>query len=199
MQYPDFYNSIPTIKVQDPLSDILGSFQYGEYEFSYVDIVKASGHSCPTVAGAFIVTMVALNSLYNGERAVRGELAVEFKDALEDGVTGVISNVISQITGATQKSGFKGLNKKFARHSLMKFDAILEYSIKFTRLDTGKSVEIQYNPKPIEQNILMPSLMQKVMQNSATDEELELFGKLWQTRVAQIFENIDKVILIKEV
>jgi len=199
MQYPDFYDSIPTIKVQDPLSDILGSFQYGEYEFSYVDIVKASGHSCPTVAGAFIVTMVALNSLYNGERAVRGELAVEFKDALEDGVTGVISNVISQITGATQKSGFKGLNKKFARHSLMKFDAILEYSIKFTRLDTGKSVEIQYNPKPIEQNILMPSLMQKVMQNSATDEELELFGKLWQTRVAQIFENIDKVILIKEV
>jgi len=199
MQYPDFYDSIPTIKVQDPLSDILGSFHHGEYEFSYLDIVKASGHSCPTVAGAFIVTMVALNSLYKEKRAVRGEIEVEFKDSLEDGVTGVISNVISHITGATDKSGFKGLNKKFARHSLMKFDTQLEYAIKFTRLDTNKSIEINYDPKPIAQNILMTSLIQKVMQNSATDEELELFGKLWQTRVSEIFENIDKVISIKEV
>ena len=199
MQYPDFYDSIPTIKVQDPLSDILGSFHNGEYEFSYLDIVKASGHSCPTVAGAFIVTMVALNTLYKDKRAIRGEIEVEFKNSFEEGVTGVISNVISQITGATQTSGFKGLNKRFARHSLMKFNSELEYAIKFTRTDTKKSVEINYDPKAISQNMLMPSLMQKAMQNSATDEELELFGKLWQTRVSEIFENIDKVILVKEV
>ena len=110
MNTPQFFENIENIKVKDPLSQVLGAFSNGEYEFSYLDIVKSAGHSCPTVAGAYLLTQVALESLYPNERAVRGDIKVVFKESLEEGVAGVIGNVISQITGATDKSGFKGLN-----------------------------------------------------------------------------------------
>ncbi len=112
MNYPDFFNKIEVIKVQDPLSAVLGAFAKGEYEFNYLDVVKSAGHSCPTIAGAYLITAEALKALYPNELAVRGNIKVEFKESLEDGVAGVISNVASQITGATDKSGFKGLARK---------------------------------------------------------------------------------------
>ena len=58
MQYPNLFNEIETIKLQDDLSDFLGTFENGMVEFSYLDIVKSAGHSCPTVAGAYIMTLV---------------------------------------------------------------------------------------------------------------------------------------------
>ena len=61
MNYPNFFKTIEVIKVKDPLSKILGVFENGEYEFSYLDVVKSAGHSCPTVAGAYIITLKALS------------------------------------------------------------------------------------------------------------------------------------------
>ena len=49
MIYPQFFNKIPTIKLQDDLASFLGAFEDGIIEFSYLDIVKSAGHSCPTV------------------------------------------------------------------------------------------------------------------------------------------------------
>jgi len=198
MSYPDFFNSIETIKVQDPLSQVLGAFTMGEYEFSYLDVVKSAGHSCPTVAGAYIITLEALKTLYPNQRAVRGNIKVEFEESLEDGVAGVISNVISQITGATDKSGFKGLQGQFARHSLMSFNADISSSARFTRVDTGKSVDVTYNPEPVKANPMMMQLMSKLISGEASSEEVKEFGNLWQDRVERIFENIDAVVEINE-
>ena len=199
MSYPKFYDEVETIKVKDPLSDLLGAFDGGEYEFSYLDVVKSAGHSCPTVAGAYIITLVALKALYPNERMLRGNIKVEFKESLTDGVAGVISNVISQITGATDVSGFKGLNGKFARHSLMNFNANIESSARFTRVDNSKSVDVTYNPSSIMPDSKMQPLMQKMMQGDATADELKEFGDLWQDRVAKIFENLDSVVKVEEV
>jgi hypothetical protein len=138
MNYPDFFDEVQTIKVKDPLAFVLGAVIDGDYEFNYLDVVKSAGHSCPTVAGAYLITAEALKALYPDEVAVRGNISVEFKESLEDGVAGVISNVVSQITGATDKSGFKGLAGKFARHSLMDFDAQIDSSARFTRIDNDK-------------------------------------------------------------
>jgi len=140
----------------------LGAFDNGEYEFKYIDVVKSAGHSCPTVAGAYIITLEGLKALYPNERAVRGNVKVEFQESLEDGVAGVISNVISHITGATDKSGFKGLQGKFARHSLMHFNSDTQASVRFTRLDTQKCVEVTYNPSNILPNPDMKVIMQKM-------------------------------------
>ena len=199
MSYPKFYDAVESIKVIDPLSNALGAFENGEYEFNYLDVVKSAGHSCPTVAGAYIITQAALNALYLNERAVRGNVKVEFEEAMEDGVAGVIANVVSQITGATDKSGFKGLQGKFARYSLMSFSASINASGRFTRVDSGKCVDVTYNPSSIMPSPAMQPLMQKMMQGAATSDELKEFGRLWQDRVQRIFENLNEVVRVEEV
>ncbi|WP_310442307.1 FmdE family protein [Sulfurimonas sp.] len=196
MNYPKFFDTVESIKVVDPLSNVLGAFEGGVYEFNYLEIVKAAGHSCPTVAGAYITTLVGLKALYPNSPAIRGEIKVEFKESLEDGVAGVISNVISQITGATDKSGFKGLSGKFARHSLMKFDAKISSSVRFTRADNGKSVDVYYDPSLVGGSPKMQPLMQKMMGGMANPQEMREFGELWQDRVKRIFENMPTVVKV---
>ena len=60
MHQPNFFKSIPTIVLRDPLSQLLGSAEEGLIEYSYGEVVKLTGHSCPTVAGAWIMTTQAL-------------------------------------------------------------------------------------------------------------------------------------------
>ncbi len=198
MKYPTFFNKIPTVTLQDPLSDFLGTFEDGIIEFTYLDIVKSAGHSCPTVAGAYLVTITALKELYPDELPIRGNIEVSIKNDIKEGVTGVISNVITQITGATELSGFKGLNGKFARNNLMHFNSDIDSQIKFTRLDNQKSVEISYNSSEIKGNPKQQELMMKLMQGVATKEEKIEFGKLWQERVENIFQQSDRVLNIKK-
>lgn len=198
MKYPEFFNSVESIKVVDPLSNVLGAFEDGIYEFTFLDAVKSAGHSCPTVAGAYLITLEGLKALYPNSLAVRGEIKVKFKESLEEGVAGVISNVVSQITGATDKSGFKGLAGKFARHSLMDFNADISSSVRFTRVDSGKSVDVYYDPSSVGGSPKMQQLMQKMMGGMANKEEIKEFGALWQDRVKRIFENKSSVVKVVE-
>ncbi len=198
MNYPKFYDSVESIELVDPLAKILGAFENGEYAITYLEVVKAAGHSCPTVAGAYLMAQSALKVLYPEQRAVRGTVKVAFKEDLQEGVAGVIGNVISHITGATDKSGFKGLGGNFARHSLMEFNADIQSSARFSRVDNAKSVDIIYNPSSITADPAMMPLMQKMQSGSATEEDIKLFGQLWQDRVARIFQNSDQVIQITE-
>lgn len=198
MQYPKFFDTIETITLQDDLSDFLGTFQEGMIELSYLDVVKAAGHSCPTIAGAYLMALIGLKTLYQNQIPKRGEIFVAFQEDAKEGVTGVIANVITHITGATESSGFKGINDHFARYELMKFNADIHSSIKFQRLDTGATVELIYNPTNIPGNPRINLLMQKWLSNTATEVEKKEFGTLWQQRVETIFHNKDKVITILE-
>ncbi len=186
MNYPKFFDEVPSIELYDPLSDVLGSFNSGVYEITYKEVVKMAGHSCPTVGGAYLMTLKGLKALYPGRLPVRGEIKVEFKEDEKEGVAGVIGNVISNITGATTVTGFKGLNGNFARHSLMFYNSDIDSSVRFTRLDTNKSVDVYYDHSIVPADFSMQELMPKVLNNTATDEEKKEFGKLWQTRVKRI-------------
>jgi len=196
VNYPIFFNTLPTIKLQDPLSAFLGTFESGLVEFSYLDIVKSAGHSCPTVTGAYLTTLKGLEALYKDETPQRGAIKVEIKDDIANGVTGVISNVITQITGATEIAGFKGINGNFARNNLMEFNADIGSSVKFTRLDTNKSVEVTYDPSSVGGSPKQQELMGKIMQGKATPQDKKEFGELWQDRVRRIFEVKNQVITI---
>ncbi|MBC8215235.1 MAG: hypothetical protein H8E64_01825 [Candidatus Marinimicrobia bacterium] len=196
MNYPKYFDNIETIKLQDMLANFLGAFENGIVEFSYLDVVKSAGHSCPTVAGAFLMVREGLKALYKGEIPQRGEISISFKEDAEEGVAGVIANVVTQITGATETSGFKGIGGKFVRHGLMTFNDDISSSIKLNRLDTEKSVEVHYDPNTIPGSPLQQSLMQKIMQDIATADDNKLFGELWQQRVENIFNNVGKVITI---
>ena len=198
MTYPQFFNKTPTIKLQDDLASFLGAFEDGIIEFSYLDIVKSAGHSCPTVLGAYLMTLEGLKALYENELPKRGQIIVEFKEAQNMGVTGVLGNVIMNITGATTINGFKGISGKFDRNNLMKFEQDINgASVRFTRIDTQQSVDIFYDASSIKAHEDMNFLMQKSVQGSATNEEKLEFGKLWQQRVEDISNNIEKVIKVK--
>ncbi len=199
MKYPDFFNKVKTIKLKDELSNFLGTFEDGIVEYNYTEVVKAAGHSCPTVAGAYMMCAKALEKLYPSCLPVRGQIKVEFKNTIDEGVTGVISNVISHITGATKETGFKGIAGKFVRHSLLEYDADIDGLIRFTRLDNYEVVDLTYNPiVPPKQE--MQELMQKSISGQATYLEKVTFGELWQERVKEIlidnFDNPDVVIFV---
>jgi len=196
MKYPNFYNDIENIKLKDNLAEFLGAIEGGEIEFSYLDIVKSAGHSCPTVAGAYLCALHGLKALYKNDIAIRGDIEIHFKEDLKDGVAGVISNVFSQITGATLHSGFKGINNNFARNNLMYFNSDITSSVKIKRLDTNKFVEVIYNPSSIEVKKEQQELMQRIMSSLANKDEKKLFASLWQDRVKRIFENQNDVIKI---
>lgn len=199
MKYPDFFDDVQSIRLYDPLAEFLGALEGGMMEFSYLDVVKNAGHSCPTVAGAYLMAREGLAALYPTQTPVRGSIFVAFAEDELEGVAGVIANVFTQITGSTKANGFKGINGNFARTQLMEFGQEMQASVILTRKDTAKSVAITYNPNCIEVNPKQKELMGKIMQKIATHDDVLEFRKLWQARVEAILNNADKVLSIKEV
>ncbi len=193
MIYPKFFDKVEKIKIIDELSDVLGAFEGGEIEFSYLDVVKSAGHSCPTVAGAFLMLKEGLKRF---DTPKRGEINVYLKDDISEGVTGVISNVIAQITGATSKSGFHGLSGKYDRRGLMHFNADISSSMRLVDR-SGKTVDVNYDPNGLAPNPKMSPLMQKTLSGTATDEERKEFKELWQERVERILKFPEVVITVK--
>jgi hypothetical protein len=186
VDYPGFFDDVPRIALRDPLSAFLGAFAGGVVKYGYLDAVKLAGHSCPTVAGAYLMTAKALGALYGGEIPERGAIRVEFRDDAEVGVTGVTANVVSQITGATQRTGFKGIAGRFDRRNLLVFGAPIAGEIRFTRLDTGAAVEAAYDAGSVPPDAGMRALMQRLLAREATDAEGAEFARLWQDRVERI-------------
>lgn len=198
MNTPNFYNDAPKITLYDPLAEFLGAAEKGIIEYGYLDAVKLAGHSCPTVAGAYLMTHKALAELYGNELPVRGAIKVEFGGDQADGVTGVIANVVGLLTGAAQSGGFKGIGGKFDRRNLLHFNAAIGGDIRFTRIDTGTSVETTYHPELAPPSPGMKDPMQKTMAGIASPEERREFGQLWQDRVKRILlDNTNLITIIK--
>jgi len=103
-----------------------------------------------------------------------------------EGVTGVICNVISFISGAGGVGGFKGLNGNMSRNDLVSYNAAMDGEVKLTRTDTDESVTVSYDPSMIGADPMMQPLMGKAMKELASDEEKKEFGRLWQARVEKI-------------
>ncbi len=199
MKYPNFFDDIESIKLQDDLADFLSSTEDGLIEFNYIDVVKLAGHSCPTVAGAYLMALEGLKILYkNGSLPKRGEIKVIFSKNSLDDTTGVVANVLTQITGATETYGFKGIQNRFARHSLMSFGQDIKSDIRLQRVDNGNFVDIYYNPSVIFVEDEQKELMPKMIKNIASKDEKERFGQLWQDRVHNIFKHRHKVIKIDQ-
>ena len=80
----------------------------------------------------------------------------------------------------------------------MKFEKEINgANVRFTRMDTLKSVDVFYDASSIKAHEDMNFLMQKSLQGNATSEEKKEFGKLWQQRVEIIFENMEHIIKTK--
>jgi hypothetical protein len=191
MRLPEFFDSAPRITLRDPLAGFLGAADDGVIEYRYADAVKLAGHSCPTVASAYLMTRTALANLYPDALPERGGIRVELPGSQVEGVTGVIANVTSLLTGATRDTGFKGIGGKFDRRGLLFFGVDIAGDLRFTRTDTGAAVitSVQLDRIPFDPQ--MRPLMQRALAGTATPDEATLFRSLWQRRVESLLEAAD--------
>lgn len=186
MHYPKFFDLVPRLRLVDPLAEFLGACEGGVIEYGYVDAVKLAGHSCPTVASAYWLTRQALVALYGDALPERGGVRASFRDSRVSGVTGVIANVVSMLTGATADTGFKGLAGRFDRRNLLAFDAEQALDLRFCRVDTGAAVDAAAHLRHVPADPQMAPLMQRCLAGAADPAEAAQFAALWQARVRRV-------------
>ena len=185
MHTPDFFNRAPIFRLHDPLGEFLGAFEEGIVEIAYLDCVKLAGHSCPTVAGAFLLAHQGLQRLYGPEGLPeRSGIRVEMREGKGEGVTGVIGTVVAFICGAGDEGGFAGIGGHFNRRGLLRYgvDSVAG-DLRLTRLDNGASVTLKLDTSVVGGSPEMMPLMQKCLRGEALPEEQERFRELWQSRV----------------
>ncbi len=194
MSFPEYYKNIESITVIDELAQFLGAPTDGKYKIYYEEIVKMTGHSCATVAGAYLMALKGLQKLYGNQTPKRGEIKVEVRDNADEGSVGVSASVFTNITGAAGNYGFTGIKGKYARRNLLTYNANIAGFVKFTRLDTMESVEVNYFPA----NVVHPgNIMMSAIGPQATDETKKTFPERWKQMIGVLFENADKVIEVK--
>lgn len=186
MSHPGFFDTIPHLAVREPLAQFLGASNTGIFDYSYLDAVKLAGHSCPTVASAYWLTCLALKALYDDQMPERGGVSVEFADGYEEGVTGVVASVVTLLTGAAGEGGFAGLNSRFVRRGLMRFNASLPLDLRFSRLDTGAQVDAAAYPGKVPASPELSALMARCIGGEGSPAEQQRFGLLWQERVRRL-------------
>ena len=187
-----FYDLVPSLTVHDPLAEFLGAAEGGRIEYHYADAVRLAGHSCPTVASAYWMTLKALKHLYPERLPERGAIRVEFRADRLSGVTGVVANVVALLTGATLDMGFKGIAGRYDRRKLMAFEADIDGEMRFTRLDTGAAVDVRADVHRVPFAPATSALMQKCLDGSASTVEADEFRASWQARVrALLIEHGD--------
>ncbi len=192
MKYPKFFDSIAPIAMFDPLAQQLGVVADGLISYTYLDMVKLAGHSCPTVAGAWIMSSLGLQKLYGEAPPERGNIKVELQGELTAGVAGVIGQCLSLVTGAANEGGFKGIGASFARNNRLFFGCDIAGDVRLTRLDNGESVIMTYDPSVIPFHPQVKPLMQKIGQGTIAADEKVFFATEWQNRVEKILASPER-------
>lgn len=148
--FPDYYQAIEPIQLKDVMLSYFGSTPTGIVSYGLEDAGKTSGHICPAITGAFLMTREALRALakyykehpspdkitaYDPQSGLlyRGGIKVTMSGKADSGsAANAIAGVISHITGAKGASGFKGgPDFPFAnRQNLLTYDDSLQFSPK---------------------------------------------------------------------
>ncbi|MHB1389886.1 MAG: hypothetical protein ACYCXF_01430 [Thermoleophilia bacterium] len=193
-KFRDFMNQVRPIRMHEPLAAFLGAFgEDGDVlEYYYTETVKMAGHACPTVTGAYLCCQEALELLYQADEVpLRGGIAVTVYGEPDEGVYGVMSQVLGFITGAAPDTGFKGLGGRFVRRGLLKFEpekaeqAAVRF--RFVRMDSGRAVLVRFMPWAIPgvngKAERTGELMEKVLAGTATGAETGEFQDLWVEKI----------------
>lgn len=209
--FREFIENVEPIRLREPLAGALGAFRDEDtvLDYSYVDTIKAAGHACPTVTGAYMCCQDALKRLYGDATPVRGEISVTVYGEPDKGVNGVMGQVFGYITGAAPATGFKGLGPKFMRKDLLKFSSEEVDSeamcFEFGRLDNGKSVLVKFFPWmipfPSDKAQRVGELIEKVVIEAATPEERIEFQDLWMEKIQGMIvarQEIDNWLKVEE-
>jgi hypothetical protein len=146
------------------------------------------------------MTRAALARLYPGGTPRRGEIRVELRQGIDEGVAGVMASVAGLVTGAANEGGFKGLAGRFARQGLLRFGVAMRGEIRFTRLDNGRSVELSHRPQAVQRPPGLSEQMRDALAPQASAAAQRAFADAWQGWVHTILiEHADDPALIERV
>ena len=198
MKIPEFFERAPVITMRDPLADFLGAADGGLLDYRYIDAVRLAGHSCPTVAGAYLMARAALRALYPDGPAERGGVEVLIPGPESEGVNGVIGQVFTLITGAAGANGFHGIAGRYTRLSLLRFSDFGEHAaVRVRRRDTGASVTVELDLSRIPAPANLRALLGGALDPAATAEQRAAFARAWQERVQRLLEHADDADVIR--
>lgn len=188
MGFPDFFAGAPTLTLRDPLAAFLGAPRSGTITYSFADAVKLAGHSCPTVAGAYLMMHRGLLHLYGSELPERGAVEVHMRDARDAGTTGVIAAIATLLTGAAAETGFGGIgaDHRYSRRNLLRFDAPVTGLLALRRRDNGRGVQLDVDTSRVPPEAAMRVLFPRAVNGEASADEQAHFASLWQDRVRRM-------------
>lgn len=187
------YADIAPIRLTDPVAEALGVLDPGDpFVITYHDLVKAAGHSCPTASGAYRIAQLGLDALYPDSFPVRSEIAVTVPGPRDDPQYGVISRLLSYITGAAAEDGFAGLAGGYGgRNGLLHFDEweTEGVSARFERTDTEEAVEVTYHVGDVPSAGPVAGILPSILDGSASAEDRERFAEVWHGRVRTVLTD----------
>lgn len=200
--FPEFFDQAPVLQMRDPLAEFLGAAQGGLLTYCYEDAVKLAGHSCPTVASAYLMVIRGLKALYGSEIPERGGIEVLLRKGREEGTTGVVASMATLLTGAATETGFGGMGPagRFARRNLLSFDNPIDCTLLLRRRDTGRAVEVTAHEEAVPWPEEMKALLPLAVSGKANEEELNRFRELWQGRVRKMlveFAEDDRLVEVR--
>ncbi|MEF8881135.1 MAG: hypothetical protein V5A34_01255 [Halapricum sp.] len=197
------YDAEP-IRIRDPVAEALAVLDPGEpFVVTYRDVVTVAGHSCPTASGAYRIAQLGLDALYPDELPVRGDVEVRAAGPQNDATYGVMSRLISSVTGAAQEDGFGGLGGGHGdRKNLLSFDAFdpdsADPTFRFRRSDTDDSVEVTYHVSKVPGGGPAMGNLQKILDGTASEDERDAFADAWHGRV-QVVLTDDSLFSVRSV
>lgn len=198
MDFPDFFYDAPVVSLREPLAVFLGASKSGVITYNYADAVKLAGHSCPTVAGAYLMVSKGLACLYDDELPERGGIEVYMRGAPDEGTTGVTAAIATLLTGAAADTGFGGIGQRFARRGLLQFNTAIDGLLALRRRDTGRGVILDLDTATVPGNPEMRTLLPNAVSGQASENEQTRFAMLWQDRVARILiDHVDDPALVR--
>jgi hypothetical protein len=186
---------VDQIEIRDPVAEALGVLEPGNpFVITYTDAVKEAGHSCPTASGAYRIAQFGLDTLYPDSYPVRSEIEVQAPRSRDDATYGVMSRIISYVTGATEDDGFRGLAGGYGgRSDLLHFDAFdpdtAEPTFRFRRTDTDETVQVTYHVSEVPDGGPAIGNLQQILDGTASDQQREAFADAWHRRVQVVLSD----------
>lgn len=186
---------VDSIEIRDPVAEALGILEPGHpFVITYADAVKEAGHSCPTASGAYRIVQLGLDALYPDDYPVRSEIEVQAAGPRDDAAYGVMSRIVSYVTGATEDDGFSGLAGGYGgRRGLLRFDAFdpatAEPTFRFRRTDTDETIEVTYHVSDVPDGGPAIGNLQQILDGSASDQQREAFADAWHRRVEVVLDD----------
>jgi len=188
---------VQPIRIRDPAAEALAVLDPGTpFVVTYEDVVRLAGHSCPTASGAYRIAQLGLAALYPDDLPVRGDVAVAVPGPRDDATYGVMSRIVSYVTGAAREDGFGGLGDGHGdRRNLLSFDAFEADTalptFRLTRTDTGERVQVTYHVDEVPDAGPAMGHLATLVDGSASEDERAAFAEAWHGRVRRVLADDD--------